>query len=440
MEVNLPEGYKKTDIGIIPNHWKIKKLKSVIKLMNGFAFKSSYFSENGPIVLTPGNFKLEGGLYFNEKNTKRYSGHCPSAFKFNYADLLIVMTDLTKECNLLGKPAFINSEEEILHNQRIGKVELLNDEASKEFLFYFFLSNQYHLKIKETATGSTVRHTSPTSIYGILIPLPPTIEEQKAIAQSLSDVDALIAVLDQLITKKRNIKQGTMQQLLTGKKRLPGFSGEWVEKELKSVIKLTNGFAFKSEFFSEDGPIVLTPGNFKLEGGLYFNERNTKRYSGNFPSSAQFNYGDLLVVMTDLTKECNLLGKPAFVNLQEKILHNQRIGKVKILNREALKKFLFYFFLSNQYHLKIKESATGSTVRHTSPKSIYAIPILLPPTIEEQQAIAQVLSDMDAEIEALEQKRDKYKAIKQGMMQELLTGKTRLQWNSETKPEKNDTN
>lgn len=96
------------------------------------------------------------------------------------------------------------------------------------------------------------------------------------------------------------------------------------------------------------------------------------------------------------------------------------------MNNQVSKKFLFYFFLSNEYHLEIKETATGSTVRHTSSKNIYSIPLRLPPTKAEQKAIAQILSDMDTEIAGLEQKRDKYKTIKQGIMQELLTGKTRL--------------
>ena len=276
-------------------------------------------------------------------------------------------------------------------------------------------------------------------IKSIKIPLP-VPEEQRSIAQALSDVDALIAGLDKAIAKKRHLKTATMQQLLTGKKRLPGFGegkgykesaiGEipedWGIRFLGDIFNLGNGFSFKSEYFSSNGPIVLTPGNFKLEGGLYFNDRNTKRYSGDFPESTVFEKGDLLVVMTDLTPDCNLLGKPAFVDSEEKILHNQRIGKIRLLSENFDKQFLYFTLLSSSYLRKIKDQATGSTVRHTSNKSIYSVSLPIPKQLEEQHAIATVLSDMDAAISALETHLAKTQSIKQGMMQQLLTGKVRL--------------
>jgi len=253
-------------------------------------------------------------------------------------------------------------------------------------------------------------------------------------------MDALLRSLDQLTAKKRDLKQATMQQLLTGKKRLPGFGQgkgyqqteigvipeDWNVKLLGDIFSLGNGFSFKSEYFSSNGPIVLTPGNFKLEGGLYFNNRNTKRYSGDFPESTVFENGNLLVVMTDLTPDCKLLGKPAFVDSEEKILHNQRIGKIRLLSDNFDKQFLYFTLLSSPYLKKIKDQATGSTVRHTSNKSIYSVSLPIPKQLEEQRAIANVLCDMDTELAALEQRRDKTSALKQGMMQELLTGRTRL--------------
>jgi type I restriction enzyme, S subunit len=215
--------YKKTEVGAIPANWDTVELKELIRIDNGFAFSSSFFSDQGVQLLTPGNFTLDGRLYFNERNTKRYSGPYLSTSVFEKGDLLIVMTDLTPDCNLLGKPAFINCCEPLLHNQRIGKIIPLSQRISRNFLYWYFLSDVHARRMKETATGSTVRHTSNVSIYRSLIALPP-LPEQRAIAAALSDVDALIASLDALIAKKRDLKQAAMQQLLTGKTRLPGFS------------------------------------------------------------------------------------------------------------------------------------------------------------------------------------------------------------------------
>ena len=215
----IPDGYKLTEAGVIPEDWDSKRLGDLFCLKSGVAFSSEYFNDNGPILLTPGNFKLSGGLSFNEKNTKRYSGEYTASAKLNNGDLLIVMTDLTPGCNLLGKPAFVQSDEIILHNQRIGKVELRREDVDKNYMFHICLSKLYLSKIKETATGSTVRHTSSKSIHDVVISLPP-FPEQQAIVQILSDMDTEINQLEQKRHKYTLLKQGMMQQLLTGKIRL----------------------------------------------------------------------------------------------------------------------------------------------------------------------------------------------------------------------------
>ena len=221
--MEVKPGYKQTEVGVIPEDWEVRRLKELFTIKSGFAFSSAHFSDKGPILLTPGNFRLDGGLYFNERNTKHYSGSYAPLMVFGYGDLLVVMTDLTPDCNLLGKPAFVRLREPILHNQRIGKIVPTGSRLSLVFLYWYFLSDPHAARMKETATGSTVRHTSNSSIYGTLIALPPTKAEQEAIAEALSDADALIESLEKLLAKKRQIKQGAMQELLTGKKRLPGF-------------------------------------------------------------------------------------------------------------------------------------------------------------------------------------------------------------------------
>jgi|SanBayMetagenome_1026888.scaffolds.fasta_scaffold12008_3 type I restriction enzyme, S subunit len=416
----VPEGYKKTEVGVIPEDWEAKLLGDIFCLKNGFSFKSEYFSSSGPIVLTPGNFNLDGGLYFNERNIKRYSGSFPESMIFKNGDLLVVMTDLTPDCNLLGKPAFVDSEETILHNQRIGKINLLSESIDQFFLYFILLSSPYLKKIKEQATGSTVRHTSNKSIYSISLPIPKTKEEQKAIAQTLSDVDALIVALDKLIAKKRNIKTATMQQLLTGKTRLQGFGGEWEVKRLGVLAKFYKGMGLSKAELTKFGKnecihygelfttycekISIVVSKTNKEKNVFYSQKN-----------------DVLMPTSDVTP--NGLATASCIKKSDVILGGD-ILIIRSSKEDIEGEFLAYAIKLNRN--QIMQLISGTTVFHLYGRDmarfIFSIPISLP----EQKAIAQVLSDMDEEITALEKRRAKTQTIKQGMMQELLTGRTRL--------------
>jgi len=191
---------------------------------------------------------------------------------FSKGDLLIVMTDLTPDCNLLGKPAFVESDEPILHNQRIGKVELKDKNVHAQWLFYVLLSRTYLDRIKEQATGSPVRHTSNKSIYTIQLAWPP-LPEQRAITEALSDVDALLRELDRLIVKKHDVKQAVMQQLLSGQARLPGFHDQWEVKRLGDVFAIWAGKS-KSAFVCDEGDFwICDMGSVSADGRLIVSKR-----------------------------------------------------------------------------------------------------------------------------------------------------------------------
>jgi type I restriction enzyme S subunit len=160
------EPRKQTEVGEIPESWDVMKLGDLIDIKHGYAFKSKYFIGFGDIVLTPGNFLIEGGLYWGEK-TKFTSEVHPAEFLFDPGDLVAVMTDLTPSTKLLGAPAFIPEGKRILHNQRIGKILLKNNITSKGFLYWVFNSETFRKHMAITATGSTVRHTSPSRIKGL---------------------------------------------------------------------------------------------------------------------------------------------------------------------------------------------------------------------------------------------------------------------------------
>jgi type I restriction enzyme S subunit len=174
----------------------------------------------------------------------------------------------------------------------------------------------------------------------------------------------------------------------------------WSEVALGDILRVRHGFAFKGEYFESEGDqLVLTPGNFKIGGGLQQRSGKERFYSGPYPDEFRLKAGDLLVAMTDLTQESPILGSPLVVPLDGVFLHNQRLGKVEILNDSLLDHdFAYYLFSSDVVRSQLRGSATGSTVRHTAPGRIYTAKVHLPP-ISTQRKIAAILSAYDDLIE-----------------------------------------
>jgi type I restriction enzyme M protein len=195
--------------------WPMVELSEVCEIEHGYAFKGEFFVEEGeqhlPVLLTPGNFVQGGGLYFTEKNTKRYSGEVPDAFRLRLGDLVVVMTDLSPKMKILGMPAIIESDD-FLHNQRIGKIVIKSKDVLKKFLRYAFLIDAVNGHIKREATGSTVRHTSPTRILSVKIPLPP-INIQQAMVAEIEAEEALVAANRELITRFEQKIQATLARI-----------------------------------------------------------------------------------------------------------------------------------------------------------------------------------------------------------------------------------
>jgi type I restriction enzyme S subunit len=237
------------------------------------------------------------------------------------------------------------------------------------------------------------------------LPIPP-LSEQRAIAEVLSDVDELIAALDRLIAKKRAIKQGAMQQLLTGKTRLPGFSGEWestsIEQlEKRGILKLSRGKVISRKDIEEN------PGYYPIYSSSVTN-------NGLFGRYGEYMFDEELITWS-------IDGGGHFFYRHR---HRFSVTNVSGIIRADTSR-VNYRFLAEELSLLHSSLAFNYQVKaHPSViKKLYDISI---PSIDEQRAIAAVLSDMDAEIAALEARRDKTRALKQGMMQELLTGRTRL--------------
>ncbi len=271
-------------------------------------------------------------------------------------------------------------------------------------------------------TQTSIAHLPREKFLGVPIPRPP-LPEQRAIASALSDVDALLEGLTRLIAKKRDLKHAAMQQLLTGQIRLPGFHGEWEVKRLGEVSQVKTGpfgsSLHESDYVDEGTPIITVEhlGEFGVEHRNLplVSEDDRRRLS----AYALF-IGDIVFSRVG-SVDRNALIRPSEAGW----LFSGRLLRVRPAARIVNSSFLSFQFHSEAFVAQVKQVAVGQTMASLNTRILNGLPVTLP-SLAEQQAIAGALSDMDSEITALEARREKTVALKQAMMQELLTGRTRL--------------
>ncbi|MBD5781059.1 restriction endonuclease subunit S [Pelagicoccus sp. NFK12] len=386
-------GYKQTEVGKIPEDWKDAQLGPHVVIKSGDSPSLQKFDSNGIPY-----FKVDQ-LNLGEKFIKESPYRVRSSKRVPKGSIIFPKRGasiLLNKVRILSEDSFFDT----------NLMSLTVDETiDSEYLFYALK----HLELWRIADTTSIPQINNKHITPLVVPLPPTKAEQEAIAEALSDADALIESLEQLIAKKRQIKQGAMQQLLTGKKRLPGFSGEWTEQSLYGKVRLQVGFPFSSAGFSESASgfrLIRNRDLKSVEQKLY--------YAGEYSENFIVRKGDLLVGM-----DGEFLLK--LWDAEDSLL-NQRVGRIHN-GREVDRGYLYYALRKPME--KLESTISGTTVKHLSHKDVENLEIFLP-QLHEQTAIAETLSDMDEEIVALEAKLSKARQLKQGMMQELLTGKTRL--------------
>ncbi|MCX7093136.1 MAG: restriction endonuclease subunit S [Methylobacter sp.] len=304
-----------------------------------------------------------------------------------------------------------------------GDLNIIRSKMNGVFLSYY-LNNAKKKDIAQLAQGISVVHLYSSQLKKLNLNIPELSEQQK-IAACLSSLDELITAQTQKVEALNTHKKGLMQQLFPAegetvpKLRFPEFREEWNETNLESLVDLQSGYAFQSEYFSDKGKKLLTPKNFSKNGYANFNEENTKFTTEYFDQKYVCKEGDLLLLLTDLTPSCELLGKPILLTKDDgEVLLNQRI--VRVIPKGSIEtRFLLYFFLSDPYHKRIKNTATGSTVRHSSNKIVASTKIYFP-SEPEQQKIAACLSSLDELIAAQSQKVEALLTHKKGLMQQLF--------------------
>jgi type I restriction enzyme S subunit len=316
-------------------------------------------------------------------------------------------------------------------NQDLAGVLIDSQTYDIKFLAYQLGIDSIQQYVAMNKRGATIKGITRDCLEQIRINVPP-LPEQKKIAYILTTVQRAIEAQERIIQTTTELKKALMHKLFTeGLRNEPQKQCEiglvpesWAVVKLGKHIQISHGYAFKGEFFVADGPTVLTPGNFKLDGGLYWGKR-TKYTTESYEPNVVLNPGELVVVMTDLTPTAKLLGGPAFIPEGRTILHNQRIGKVVLKSTKTTLQFLYWVFLSESFKRYMWQTATGSTVRHTSPSKINQYAFALP-SMEEQAQAVDILAKVDAKLTNAEDKKSAIQDLFRALLRELMTGKTRV--------------
>ena len=417
---DVPSGYKRTEVGVIPEDWGSSTVSGIASAQRnavvggpfGSDLVSKDYVEYGVPVIRGQNMggKWVSGVFAFVTNEK---AKLLSANLAHPYDLVFTQRGTLGQVSLVPEQPF----DAYLISQSQMKVTLDRNTVDPQFCFYVFNGPEHQKIIGESTIQTGVPHINLGILRAIPVPVP-RVAEQCAIAEALSDVDGLLAALDKLIAKKRAIKQAAMQQLLTGKTRLPGFSGAWETKRLESVAEIVNGGTPSTQLAYYWGGMIpwCTPTDITDTTGKYLSEteRNITKAGLASCSTNLLPAGSLLLCSRATIGEVKIA--------TTEVCTNQ--GFKSLVCRDGVSnEFLYYLVLTLKPQML--ERAIGSTFLEISKRDIASIEFQMPPE-KEQTAIAIVLADMDAEITALEARRDKTRALKQGMMQQLLTGRIRL--------------
>ena len=415
----LPIGYKQTVLGPIPNSWEAVLLGDLFVFKNGLNKAKSYFGSGTPIVNYMDVYERPGPRPDDLLGRVSLTPEEIRNFKVRRGDVFFTRTSETVE-EIGVASVMLYEPYDTVFSGFVLRARPRDGRLNNRYKQYCFASRVVRSQIISNATYTTRALTNGRALSTVWIAVPPS-PEQRAIAEVLSDVDGLIDSLEALIAKKRAIKQATMQQLLTGKTRLPGFSGAWELGILADFGVFQSGSGFPLEFQghqSGDYPFFKVSdlsgeGNqlFMKNANHYISEDVRKKLG-----AIRFEPGSIVFAK---------IGAAIFLERkrllsQESCLDNNMMA-FTLTNDFACPRFFHYIFL----RIELGKLVSATALPALSGRHIGAVSIPIPP-LAEQRAIAAVLSDMDAEIAALEQRRDKTIAIKQGMMQQLLTGRVRL--------------
>jgi len=415
----VPVGYKQTDVGVIPEDWGVFQVGEVSSKVGSGVTPTGgsrvYTSSGRPFVRSQnvgwGCLELNDIAYIDESIHATFSGT-----EVHDSDVLLNITGAS-----IGRAAV--ADKRVVGgnvNQHVCIIRAKQDVLEPRFLGAFLISSYGQKQIDSFQAGGNRQGLNFKQVSSINLPAPENVEEQRAIATALSDVDALLEELDRLIAKKRDIKQAAMQQLLTGETRLPGFEGAWETKRLGECLVGTPNYGINAPAvpFSDRLPTYIritdiNNGRFDPSPRVSVNSHDADNY--------RLEPGDVVFARTGAS-----VGKTYAYNEQDGILvFAGFLIRVRTNPDVLLHDFLAAFTTTGAYWnwVSVNSMRSGQPGINGNEYARLEIPF---PSVDEQKAIMDILSEMDTEIQALEQRRSKTAELKQGMMQELLTGRTRL--------------
>jgi type I restriction enzyme, S subunit len=402
--MEVTPGYIQTEIGIIPNDWIVTKVASIGDVIRGASPRPKgdkrFYGGSVPRLMVE-DVTRDGKVVIPQVDSLTEEGARRSR-SCKKGTLTIVCSGTVGVTSFLGVEACI-------HDGFLALVGI-RDSVADDYLYHQLCLLRESFDNSATH-GGVFTNLTTTGVKDFVVPLPPTLTEQEAIAEALSDADALIESLEQLIAKKRQIKQGAMQELLTGKRRLPGFSGEWEMRRLGEICEIAMGRTpprLNAAYWG-NGYKWLSIADLKTKVVVDSKEEITP-----------FAAAEMKVIPkgTLLMSFKLSIGRLCFAGCD--LFTNEAICSFNKLRGSA--EFLYYALSRTDFSFYGKQAVKGYTLNR---ESLNLVQVLLP-SLDEQNAIATVLSDTDTEIAALQFKLTKARQIKQGMMQELLTGRIRL--------------
>ncbi|MCT4223343.1 restriction endonuclease subunit S [Elizabethkingia anophelis] len=392
--------YKQTELGLIPEDWEVKKLGEIGKIINGLTYSPENIKENGTLVLRSSNVQNDKIVYDDNVFVEENISFNPT----KKDDVLICVRNGSR--SLIGKTALLDEQ---ASNVAFGAFMAIYRSNSNNYIYNYFKSSYFFKEVHKNL-GATINSINNNDLKKFKIPLPP-LPEQKKIADCLSTWDSAIEKQNALINALTDRKKALMQQLLTGKKRLPGFEGEWKEVKLGEVIKTFSGGTPKStvkEYYIGDIPFIKSGEINSIQTEQFINEEAIKN-----SSAKKVIKGDLLYALYGATS-----GTVGISNLDGAI--NQAV----LCIRTNENKFYLFYLLDH-----LKQNVINSFLQggqgNLSSKIINELNVKLP-SLSEQTAIAEILATADRELQLQKEKLAQLQAQKKGLMQVLLTGKKRL--------------
>ena len=412
--------YMMTEIGEIPANWEVCALGTYIKVQGGYAFKSNQFSDNGIRILRISNIK-ESGLSLNE--CKYYSDNDAKGldnYYLNENDTVIAMSGATT-----GKSSLVKKDDlPLLVNQRVGTYKRKNERnTDQKFIYYTVSSNYYQQKLWEHAIGGAQPNISSTQLESIIVAYPPLNEQQK-IAEILSTVDDQIEQTDQLIEKTKELKKGLMQQLLTKgvkhtafkKTKIGEIPAEWRSVKFKEVCSIVNGLVDPREKPYSDYPHIGNA-NIEKKSGKLLNYKIAKEEN---LISGKYLFNERHVLYGKINPQFAKVTYPKFVGLCSADMY-----PIECDLEQIVPDFLLYAILDTRFTDTMIKLSTRTGMPKVNRFEVEQYVFALP-KVNEQKKIAKILSSVDEDIEGYEQEKSKYEELKKGLMQQLLTGKTRV--------------